>query len=68
MVDDPAQLDVVEAIRLGEAPVRVAIDIDAGLRLGGRTSGPSARRCTTTSRSSAFARQVAERPGSRWSG
>ncbi|MEP6817262.1 MAG: alanine racemase [Marmoricola sp.] len=53
MVDDPAQLDVVESLRRGStAPLRVAIDIDAGLRLGPRTSVPSGPRCTTPNRSS----------------
>jgi D-serine deaminase-like pyridoxal phosphate-dependent protein len=33
MVDDVAQLDLLDACRAG-APVRVALDVDAGLRLG----------------------------------
>ena len=41
MVDDPAHLDLVDAVRGGrDATVRVAIDIDAGLRLGTSHVGP----------------------------
>ena len=41
MVDDVAQLDVVDSVRSSPAvPVRVALDIDAGLRLGGQHVGP----------------------------
>lgn len=41
MVDDVAHLDVVDSVRSSKAvPVRVAIEVDAGLRLGGRHVGP----------------------------
>ena len=41
MVDDVAHLDVVDSVRSSPAvAVRVAIDIDAGLRLGGQHVGP----------------------------
>lgn len=41
MVDDVAHLDVVDAIRSSLAvPIRVAIDIDAGLRIGRQHVGP----------------------------
>ncbi|MGZ4446877.1 MAG: amino acid deaminase/aldolase [Nocardioides sp.] len=41
MVDDVAHLDVVDAQRASRAvPVRVAIDVDAGLRMGGQHVGP----------------------------
>jgi len=41
MVDDIAQLDVVDSIRSSHAVrVRVALDVDAGLRLGGQHVGP----------------------------
>jgi D-serine deaminase-like pyridoxal phosphate-dependent protein len=40
MVDDVAQLDVLEACRTGPEPVKVALDVDAGLWLGsGRRGG-----------------------------
>jgi D-serine deaminase-like pyridoxal phosphate-dependent protein len=41
MVDDVAHLDVVDSVRRSLAvPVRVAIDVDAGLRVGGQHVGP----------------------------
>lgn len=41
MVDDVAQLDVVDSVRSSPAvPVRVALDVDAGLRFGGQHVGP----------------------------
>ena len=41
MVDDVAHLDVVDSVRASHAvPVRVAIDVDAGLRIGGQHVGP----------------------------
>jgi D-serine deaminase-like pyridoxal phosphate-dependent protein len=40
MVDDLRHLDLVDAIRASSAPVRVAIDVDAGLRVGPAHLGP----------------------------
>jgi D-serine deaminase-like pyridoxal phosphate-dependent protein len=41
MVDDLAHLDVVDSVRASHAvPVRVAVDVDAGLRMGGQHVGP----------------------------
>ncbi len=40
MVDDRAQLSLAEAAGDGGGPVRVAIDIDAGLRMGRQHVGP----------------------------
>ena len=41
MVDDPAHLDVIDSVRSSQAvPVRVAIDVDAGLWVGGQHVGP----------------------------
>src|SRR3954452_20529964 len=41
MVDNPTHLDVVDSVRASHAvPVRVAIDVDAGLRMGGQHVGP----------------------------
>jgi D-serine deaminase-like pyridoxal phosphate-dependent protein len=41
MVDDVAHLDVVDSVRASQAvPVRVAIDVDAGLRVGRQHVGP----------------------------
>jgi D-serine deaminase-like pyridoxal phosphate-dependent protein len=40
MIDDVAQLDVLDACRPGSEPVKVALDVDAGLWLGrGRRGG-----------------------------
>lgn len=40
IVDDISHLDLVDAVRASSAPVRVAIDVDAGLRLGPAHLGP----------------------------
>jgi D-serine deaminase-like pyridoxal phosphate-dependent protein len=41
MVDDVAHLDVVDSVRASHAvPVRVAVDVDAGLRMGHQHVGP----------------------------
>jgi D-serine deaminase-like pyridoxal phosphate-dependent protein len=41
MVDDVAHLDVVDSVRASHAvPVRLAIDVDAGLRMGRQHVGP----------------------------
>jgi D-serine deaminase-like pyridoxal phosphate-dependent protein len=41
MVDNEAHLDVVDSVRASQAvPVRVAIDVDAGLRMGRQHVGP----------------------------
>ncbi len=41
MVDDPAQLAVVDSVRSSQAvPVRVALDVDAGLHTAGQHIGP----------------------------
>jgi len=41
MIDDVAHLDLVDSVRASRAvPVRVALDIDAGLRVGGQHVGP----------------------------
>ncbi|HEX7739162.1 MAG TPA: amino acid deaminase/aldolase [Marmoricola sp.] len=40
MIDDVAHLDVIDGCRDGSAPVKVAIDIDAGLKWGPSHVGP----------------------------
>jgi D-serine deaminase-like pyridoxal phosphate-dependent protein len=41
MVDDVAHLDVVDSVRSSKAvPVRLALEVDAGLRIGGQHVGP----------------------------
>jgi D-serine deaminase-like pyridoxal phosphate-dependent protein len=66
MVDDPAHLDAVDATRASLAvPVRVALDVDAGLRLGGQHIGPKRSPLVDTAQVVALARRVVERQGFR---
>ena len=70
MVDDVAQLDVVDSVRSSHAVrVRVALDIDAGLRIGGQHVGPKRSPVHDIEDVVRLARHVTERGrGSRWSG
>ena len=64
MVDDPAHLDVVDSTRSSPVvPVRVALDVDAGLRFGGRHVGPKRSPLFDTRDVVALARHVVEREG-----
>lgn len=64
MVDDRRQLDLVDSVRASKAvPIRVAIDIDAGLRLGSQIVGPKRSPLYDTRDVVDLARQVATRPG-----
>ncbi len=66
MVDDPAHLDLLDEQRRGVAaavPVRVAIDIDAGLRLGRSHVGPKRSPLHDPAEVLRFARHVVQRPG-----
>jgi D-serine deaminase-like pyridoxal phosphate-dependent protein len=64
MVDDPAHLDLVDAARgNGGALVRVALDVDAGLRVGPALVGPRRSPLRTTEDVIALAREVVDRPG-----
>jgi D-serine deaminase-like pyridoxal phosphate-dependent protein len=68
MVDDPAQLDLIEgAGATANAPVRVMIDIDPSLWLaGGRVRiGPKRSPVRTPQAAGALAREIANRPGVR---
>ena len=66
VVDDPAHLDVVDAVRASRAvPVRVAIDIDAGLLWHGQHVGPKRSPLHETEAVVRLARTVAARPGFR---
>jgi D-serine deaminase-like pyridoxal phosphate-dependent protein len=60
MVDDPAQLSLIEASGDGR-PVRVAIDIDAGLRLGRSHVGPKRSPLHDAAEVVGFAREVVDR-------
>jgi D-serine deaminase-like pyridoxal phosphate-dependent protein len=66
MVDDPVHLDLVDATRSSLAvPVRIALDLDAGLRLGGQHIGPKRSPLFDTQDVVAMARKVADRDGFR---
>jgi len=68
MVDDPAHLDLVDKCLADagpgsatEAPVRIAIDVDAGLRLAGTHLGPKRSPLHRTGAVISFARDVVDR-------
>jgi D-serine deaminase-like pyridoxal phosphate-dependent protein len=64
MVDDVAHLDLVDSLRASTAvPVRVAIDIDAGLRWGGQAVGPKRSPLYDVGAVTSLARAVIDRPG-----
>ena len=64
MVDDPAHLDLVDAVRAGRAgTVRVAIDVDAGLRLGTSHVGPKRSPLYDEAQVVDLAHTIAARPG-----
>lgn len=66
MVDDPVHLDLIDATRSSRAvPVRIALDLDAGLRLGGQHIGPKRSPLFDTGDVVAMARKVVEREGFR---
>jgi D-serine deaminase-like pyridoxal phosphate-dependent protein len=66
MVDDLAQLDVVDSVRRSLAvPVRVAIDVDAGLRIGGQHVGPKRSPLYDAAAVVALARRILDRHGFR---
>jgi len=66
MVDDVAHLDVVDSVRSSHAvPVRLAIDIDAGLRMGRQHVGPKRSPLYDADAVVALARTIGERPGFR---
>jgi len=64
MVDSPEHLDLVDSVRASKAvAVRVALDIDAGLRVGGRHIGPKRSPLVEPAQVVALAEQVVARPG-----
>jgi D-serine deaminase-like pyridoxal phosphate-dependent protein len=66
MVDDPVHLDVIDSVRASHAvPVRVAIDVDAGLWVGGQHVGPKRSPLHDTAAVLHLARTIAERRGFR---
>jgi len=66
MVDDVAHLEQVDAVRHSTAvPVRVAIDVDAGLRVGGQHVGPKRSPLYDASAVVRLARTIVATPGLR---
>lgn len=66
MVDDVAHLDLVDAQRSAPTvPVRVALDVDAGLRVGGRHVGPKRSPLHDVDAVLGLAREVLSRRGFR---
>lgn len=66
MVDSVDHLDVVDSVRFGPGPdVRIAIDVDAGLQIGGKHVGPKRSPLLDTAAVVALARAVDARPGFR---
>ena len=64
MVDDVAHLEVVDSVRGSHTTqVRVALDIDAGLRFGGQHVGPKRSPLYDVEDVLRLARQVTDRPG-----
>jgi D-serine deaminase-like pyridoxal phosphate-dependent protein len=61
MVDDVAHLALVEEANTSGEPARVAIDVDAGLRLGSNHVGPKRSPLHDPSDVAAFAREVVRR-------
>ncbi|MFC7497255.1 MULTISPECIES: amino acid deaminase/aldolase [unclassified Nocardioides] len=66
MVDSTAHLDVVDSVRLPTGvDVRVALDVDAGLRFAGQHIGPKRSPLQDTGAIVGLAREVARRDGFR---
>jgi D-serine deaminase-like pyridoxal phosphate-dependent protein len=66
MVDDVAHLDVVDSVRASQAvPVRVAIDVDAGLRVGRQHVGPKRSPLYDADDVVRLAKEIANRRGFR---
>ncbi|WP_193614519.1 amino acid deaminase/aldolase [Nocardioides lijunqiniae] len=66
MIDDVAHLDLVDSVRSSHAvPIRVSIEVDAGLRLGRQHVGPKRSPLFDAASVARLARAVVERPGFR---
>ena len=63
MIDDVAHLDAVDAARAGDVTVRVAVDVDAGLRIRAAHVGPKRSPLRDAAQVADLARAVVDRPG-----
>jgi len=64
MVDCVEQLDIVDSVRSSKAvPIRIAIDIDAGLRVGGQHIGPKRSPLQDAAEVVSLAQTILDRPG-----
>lgn len=64
MIDSVDHLDVVDSVRASKAvSIRIAIDVDAGLKLGGQHVGPKRSPLRDVRPITELARQVVDRPG-----
>lgn len=64
MIDDAAHLDLVDSVRpAAEVDIRVALDVDAGLRFGGQHIGPKRSPLHDVEDVVRLARKVTERDG-----
>jgi D-serine deaminase-like pyridoxal phosphate-dependent protein len=69
MVDQEAHLDVVDSVRRGrETTLRLALDVDAGLRLGPQHIGPKRSSLYDVGAVTDLARRITTRPGFRLAG
>ncbi|MEP9364837.1 amino acid deaminase/aldolase [Nocardioides sp. CN2-186] len=66
MVDNVAQLDVVDSVRFSPTvPIRISLDVDAGLRMAGQHFGPKRSPLHDVAGAVALAREIARRDGFR---
>lgn len=66
MVDQEAHLDVIDSVRDDrDTVVRLALDVDAGLRVGPQHIGPKRSPLHDAATVASLARRIAERPGFR---
>lgn len=66
MVDQGAHLDLIDSVRRGrDTTIRLALDIDAGLRMGPQHIGPKRSSLYDAAAVSDFARRIAGRAGFR---
>ena len=65
MVDDVRHLDLVDSVRVSSGEVRVALDVDAGLRLGPAHVGPKRSPLFDAADVVELAQEVQRRPGFR---